>query len=349
MSRMSRESVFWRFLTGEEVHMPFESSEMREAIGLGWIVRSGDERMTPEELGRRIDDCLVEWISLGHHYLDNGYISLEDFEGPMRWIEEGMIEDADLRAFAATLERRSGLQPASETYLELTKREVLCGGKPRPSFKKGLQFASVLLADFIDQENWQIDWDGGIFTRLLVATWLNGREPSKLQRLIDNSGRSPTVWDALQQLCKALADRAEVPPDELMGWSFEATHGSLKRPDPDPAPRNRPRKLVPTNSSPRYMFTSLTPRARPQNNSANLRHQVLGYMLRDNEIRHTVDLLFQVGMPKNAGRTVVAEVLHLAESRIQQICREPYWTYFELREHAMKRLDPYAPHLRIGS
>ena len=33
--------------------------------------------------------------------------------------------------------------------------------------------------------------------------------------------------------------------------------------------------LVPTNSSPRYMFTSLTPRARPQNNSANLRHQVL--------------------------------------------------------------------------
>ena len=317
MSRMSRESVFWRFLTGEEVHMPFESSEMREAIGLGWIVRSGDERMTPEELGRRIDDCLVEWISLGHHYLDNGYISLEDFEGPMRWIEEGMIEDADLRAFAATLERRSGLQPASETYLELTKREVLCGGKPRPSFKKGLQFASVLLADFIDQENWQIDWDGGIFTRLLVATWLNGREPSKLQRLIDNSGRSPTVWDALQQLCKALADRAEVPPDELMGWSFEATHGSLKRPDPDPAPRNRPRKL--------------------------------GYMLRDNEIRHTVDLLFQVGMPKNAGRTVVAEVLHLAESRIQQICREPYWTYFELREHAMKRLDPYAPHLRIGS
>ena len=35
---------------------------------------------------------------------------------------------------------------------------------------------------------------------------------------------------------------------------------------------NQARVLVPTNSSPRYMFTSLTPRARPQNNSANLRH-----------------------------------------------------------------------------
>ena len=310
MSRMSRESVFWRFLTGAEVHMPSESSEMREAIGLGWIVRPGDERMTPEELGKRIDDCLVEWISLRHHYLDNGYINLESFKWLLRRIEEGMIGDADLRAFAATQEKRSGPPPASETYRELTKRHALNGGKARPSYEDGLRLALVLLADFIDQENWQIDWDGGIFTRLLVATWLNGREPSKLQRLIDNSGRSPTVWDALQQLCKALADRAEVPPDELMGWSFEATHGSLKRPDPDPAPRNRPIKL--------------------------------GYMLRDNEIRHTVDLLFQVGMPKKAGRTVVAEVLHLAETSIQRICRKPYWTYFELGEHAMKRLDPYA-------
>ena len=114
-----------------------------------------------------------------------------------------------------------------------------------------------------------------------------------------------------------MAARGEEPPEELLSWSIGANYGSLKRPDGGSAPRNRPRKL--------------------------------GYMLRDNEIRHTVDLLYQVGVPKNAGRTAVAEVLHLAESRIQQICREPYWHTLELKEHAMKRLEPYAPHVRTGS
>ena len=297
--------------------MPIESSELREAIGLGWILRPGDERMAPEELGRRIDDCLVEWISLQHHYLDNGYISLESFKWSLRRIEEDVIGDADLRAFAATLERRSGLPPASETYLELTKREILYGGKPCPSFKEGFRFASVLLADFTDEENWQFDWDGRIFTRLLVARWMYSRDRRKLRRILDYSRRSPTVWDAVQQICKELERGGQDVPPELLRWSFGATYGSWKRPDVGSAPSNRPRKL--------------------------------GYMLRDNEIRHTVDLLSQVGMPKKAGREVVEEILILKESRIQQICREPYWTYFELQDHAMKRLDPYAPHLRIGS
>ena len=179
MSRLSRESVFRSLLTGAEVHMPFESSELREAIGLGWILRPGDERMAPEELGRRIDDCLVESIGLGHHYLDNKYISLEDFEVSMRWIEERTIEDAELRAYAAELERRWGLPPASETYLELAKRKALHGGRPARFFEESLRLARVLLADYINDDNWEFDWDGETYTRLAVATYMEDHDLQK--------------------------------------------------------------------------------------------------------------------------------------------------------------------------
>ena len=317
MSRMSRESMFRRILTWGDVQMPVESSDLWEAIGLRWILWPGDERMAPEELGRRIDDCLVEWICLQHQYLKNGYIGHEAIKWIVDWLEECMQEDPALRAFATILRSRDGLPLASETYLELTKREVLYGGKPRPFPKEGFRFARVLLADFIDQENWQVDWDGRIFTSLLVDSWMYSRDRRQLRRILDNSLRSPTVWDAVQHICKELARRGQDVPPELLTWFFRAYHGPWKRPEAGSAPRNRPRKL--------------------------------GYMLRDNEIRHTVDLLSQVGMRKSAGRTVVAEVLHLSESRIQQVCREPYWYTFELQEHAMKSLDPYSPHIRVES
>ena len=40
-----------------------ESSEMREELGLRYYLDPGDEKLAPEELGRRIDDCLVECIN----------------------------------------------------------------------------------------------------------------------------------------------------------------------------------------------------------------------------------------------------------------------------------------------
>ena len=87
-----------------------------------------------------------------------------------------------------------------------------------------------------------------------------------------------------------------------------ANHGHPERPDEGPAPRHRPPKL--------------------------------GYKLRNNEIRHTVDMLALVGMPKTACYDAVAEAVNLEGITIERICREPYWKFDDLGEDAMKRLEP---------
>ena len=315
MSRLSRESAILRSLTEPDVQMPVESSALREAIGLRWNLRPGAERMDPEKLGKRIDDCSVEWIASQLLYLEDGEISIEEFKWGMGKIEEGMEEDPDLRARAAALQRCAGLPLASVTYLNLAKRHVLFDGERPPSHEEGRQFAVAQLDEVSEADGWEMDWDGPIFISLMTATWLDSGDPRKLENLIHESESNPIVWDTLQRICHAFADSGVDPPPQLLEWSFRATHGDLERPDAERTPRQRPRKF--------------------------------GYMLRDNESRYTVDLLTQVGMRTPAGREAVAVALNLEESRIQQICREPYWTILDLIKHAMKRLNASSPDPRM--
>ena len=243
MSRLSREIVIMGPLTDPDAPMVVESSDLREAIGLRWVLTPGYNWTPPAKLGRRIDDCLVEFISYQLWYVETGVISIEDFKGVVRRIEESMKEDITLMAFSALLEKFEGLPLASETYLELAKRKALHGRRPAPFFEEGLRLARVLLADFINDDNWEIDWDGEIYTRLAVAMYMENCDLRKLLERIDDSEWSPTEWEVLKHILHALAATDEDPHEELLRWSIRANYGSLKRPDGGAAPRNRPRKM----------------------------------------------------------------------------------------------------------
>ena len=129
----------------------------------------------------------------------------------------------------------------------------------------------------------------------------------------------------------------DIPRDLLM-WNVWADFGLRPRPAEDPAPRHRLRKL--------------------------------GYILRDNEIRHTVDLLTKVGMPKiagcqavangtrlkqnavgmpkTAGRQAVAKRTPVALTTVRRICGKPYTTFADRGVEAMKRLEPAFHELLYG-
>ena len=96
------------YLREPDRQLDVESSEMREAIALRYYLSHGGERMAAEELGRRIDDCLVDYICISLHFLTTGEISIEEFKSRMPMIEAGMEEDPELQAFAVTLQETRG-------------------------------------------------------------------------------------------------------------------------------------------------------------------------------------------------------------------------------------------------
>ena len=161
----------------------------------------------------------------------------------------------------------------------------------------------------MEESSWEFDWNSRVFTEISALDWLGSRDPHRLRKLIRNSEVSPVAWDALQLICQEFAggDEEEIPC-ELLRWSFGATHGHAKRPDEVPAPSNRPRKL--------------------------------GYKLRNNEVRNTVALLVQVGMPKSDACSAVAKAFHFSTSTILRICREPNSSIEELGSDAMNRMEP---------
>ena len=266
-----------------------------------------DENLAPEDLGGRIDRGLVEDMRVQLLSLKHGNIGIEAFEWKIRQIKEGMRENMALKAFAATLWESDKVPLASETYLKLANRHVVYGGKRSPSFEEGSRFARVLLAPFMKKSFTARDWDRQGLTRVWADSWLDSRDPDELQRITHASQNSPLAWDVLQLLCQELIDRGENPPYSLLLWDSMASRGHHKRPDEWPATRHRP--------------------------------ATLGYKFRNNEIRHTVNLLALVGMPKAAARSAVAEAIDLAESRVGQICREPDFTSDQFRDDAMKSID----------
>ena len=175
---------------------------------------------------------------------------------------------------------------------------------------------------------WETDWDRERSCQQgQAASWLGSRDLAGLRYYILASELSPVAWDTLKAICQQLGASGEkdVPSELLNCGTSGPTYGARPRPAEGPAPRHRLRKV--------------------------------GYILRDNEIRHTVDLLTQVGMPKTAAcqavakgtdpepttagrRRAVANKTSLEPITVIRICRKPYSTVFDLGEEAMKRLEP---------
>ena len=296
MSRLMRDLAIARCILLRDEEEAFEMSEMREEIGLRWDIQPGNEQMGIEELGAHVDDCLVEYIS--EHLLDlkEEEIGIEEFKATMNKIEEGMREDPALKAFTVTLWRNAELPPASTTYLYLARRRALYGGKPPPSFDEGSQFARVLLAGDMDQDRWESDITIQRISGDVADRWLSSRDSDQLKDLVRRSEEYPYIWDALKLICKELADGGEEDlPYALLKWRFDATYERLERPKERSAPSNRPNKW--------------------------------GYKFRNEHIRHTVELLSQVGMPGtggvDSGCYVVASEMHLSVTYIKNLCMTP--------------------------
>ena len=196
------------------------------------------------------------------------------------------------------------------------------GSELRPT-KKETDLQKAMLDEFKDEAFWEKDEH----VLSSVPTWadalLNYRYPCELQELIDISDVSVLAWDTLQIICQKVADERaggladERLPYELLVWNLMVNHGHAERPDEGPAPAHRPEKL--------------------------------GYKIRDNEIRHTVDLLVQVGMRKTDAYEVVAAAFPFDVRTIQRICRKPYSLYGDLHLEAIKHMDPTYYSLVFGS
>ena len=309
--------LYWR---QPDWQVDVESSGMREEIGLRYYLQAGDEHMAQEELGRRIDDCLVEYISTYLPSLRLGDISIEEFKSRMDEIEEGMGGDQALRAFEVAIRSKIEARPASRTYLKLARRhlqrktnEGSSYSRRLPDPKEGRQFARVMLDEVMIKAKWKHDWDREFLIRSEANDWLRKRDEYGLWKLILASEKSAIAWDTLELICRNLVDRGEGErPARLLQWSFD-TWGRLKRPDEDPVRRQRQPRV--------------------------------GYKLRNNEIHHIVDLLVRVGISRTAACEAVVEAFWDSEGALEfvtisRICLEPYWAIGKLESSVMEFLGP---------
>ncbi len=305
----------------QDEHRRIELGSLAQVAFLRRYMSSVDQNATPEEQGGYIDHGLVEYIRMQLSALKASGISIGEFHSKMAQIEEGMRENSALRAFAATLWQMDGAPLASETYLRLAKRHAMHGKRRPPSPKEGRRFTNALLASFKNEALSETDWDESAYTKFMADSWLDSRDPHELEILIEDSEESAVIYDVLQLICNKLADGLagesaggpdnepeECLPYELLEWHFLASHGYVERPGDAPDPRHRPRKL--------------------------------GYKLRNNEFRHNVDLLVEVGMSRTAACQALADAFKLGLSTIQRVSRTPYSTVDELLLDALKRIHP---------
>ena len=304
MSYSSRQHTMLRmseFKALEQVSL--EQGNLREAIGLAWFMVYGDERLTPEELGARIDDCLVENINGLLLDVKEEKIGLDEFKWAASIVEEGMREDPDLRAYENALLRDKQLPLASETYLRLTKRRVENGGKSQVSPKEARQLAGALLGIVRSQEWEKYDWDIETYSQFCASLWLNVRDPYELLTYIFQSHWNAAAYDTLMLICKHAAQhgREEILrlPESILRWHLGATYDMPKRPELAPAPRYRPKTL--------------------------------GKYHRDNEVRHAVYLLRQVCVRKMVAYDAVGKGANLAKGTVRKTCGKPYWTLTDMR------------------
>lgn len=288
-----------------------------------------DEELAPEELGRRIDDALVECIgfelqALGIGLIDIaeaesiwsaaeplgiGFLDIGRFTSTMETIAQGIESNVALHAFATLLWKEERSPLPSKKCLELARRHVEYGKSRAPSVEEGRQVARVLRAPVMKESVWETNWDREEFVRTHAHRWLRTRDPEALQYYILASEVSAMAWDTLRMICWLSARRGQPKiPRDLLLWSFRANHGARPRPPED------------------------TPSAH--------RHRKLGYMLRDNEIRHLVGLLTRVGMTKTGACDAVGQAIGDAQRTIVGICQKPQLDIDDLTVEAMKHLEP---------
>ncbi len=318
MSWINRQWLLMKASRGHRHQTQVDLGNLGKIRFLEAYMDPGDELLAPEKLGRRIDDGLVESIWFELLRLEGDATRAEAFESTMDTIEKSIPAHPALRAFGVSLWKEGKLPLASVKYLELARRHVKYGATRAPSAEEGRQIARVLLAPFTNRALWETDWDRKSLVSLWADSWLRSRDLAKLWYYLQASKVSLVAWDTLNLICQQLAARGEKDiPCELLEWHFWANYGLLQRPAEVPAPRHRPRGK-------------------------------LGRMLRNNEIRHMVGLLAQVGMKKADCYKAVAKGSYKAVAKrtglepltVSRICREPDTTIADLGDEAMKRLEP---------
>ena len=312
-------SRFWR---NRPYQANVEMTEFRKAIGLLWYLDHGDEQLTAEGLGATIDDCLVEFIWSMLLRLEAGNTTTDYFRLTIGKLQEDMLEDTALRAFKLTLQGGAEPRLASETYLYLARRHALDGGVSSPTLNASRGFVRVFLARFKDKdkdkENWDVDWDIQGYSRFWADHWWRNPYPNEHLVLIRNSPLSAVAWDTLQLICEDAVkwDRAHLLPPEIPLWRLGASFGDPKRPD--------------EGSIPPYPISKF------------------GAKIRDNEMKHTTELLHQVGMLKKDAFKAMAKELDYAETTIRNVCGKPYWTPDDLERDWHKRFEPALYSLLYG-
>ena len=103
MSRLNRERFLFEAGMGLRHQAQVDLGKLGELKLLKAYMRPGAELLAPEELGRRIDDGLVECISFALWRLERAATSTEEFESTMDTIEEGIKTHQALNAFAMSL------------------------------------------------------------------------------------------------------------------------------------------------------------------------------------------------------------------------------------------------------
>ena len=294
------------------------------------------EKMGPLELGRHIDDGLVEYLWGVLQEADQDEVDYQGVYSNLREVEDGIMEPpAALSAFKEDLRKREEVPLASETYLKLAKRHVnrksrrgITDAQRLPSESEASQFARVMLLPFMKEDSWNLGWSKPGWHRGYARMWLLKRDPRFLSALIKNSRVSRPSWDALELISEELTALGEKPPQELLKWNYEATYSNLTRPKEEPAPKRR-------------------------------RHKE-GYAIRDNELRHYVQLLKAVGVTVEAACGAVEDAFPIDEvkqerkktltaERIQQICAKPFTTLAEIMTDAMKFIEPKLFERQYGS
>ena len=209
MGWMTRERAKKQFWRQPDRQVDAESSEMRQEIGLRYYLESEDEHLAPEEMGRRIDDCLVEYIGTYLLSLRLGDISIKEFNSKMPEIGQCMRDDQALRAFEVAIWREAEMPLAVRTYLKLARRylqrqtnEGILDSQRLPEPTEGRQFAWVMLDEVMIKAKWKHDWGRDLLIRNEADDWLHKRDDYGVWKLIRASEKSALAWDTLELICQ---------------------------------------------------------------------------------------------------------------------------------------------------
>ena len=290
-----------------------------------WVSVLSGER--PDDAPARTNFDLYLFAQVGFLLADveQELIGIAEWEQAIRDIERCMNNNPSVRVFEDDL-RRAGQAPlASRTFLDLAKRRVrrkankgTSDSQRPPTFSEGLTCAEVLLAYDTAKDRWNRGLNPDELSKRIAEDWLSHRSLDDLLFIIRGSEESRIYWNALELICDALGGKDVLGskwesakdlddlPYALLIWYFEAGQELRRPPRENAAPPNRP--------------------------------IYVGYVIRNQHIRHTIRVLAQLGMPPTAGRDtdgqdfgccVVAEVLGLSERYIGDIWGTPDMTMSE--------------------